>query len=90
MAPGSAAIPICGKETIRGVFGGAALHMHVIGDPVPGGAEFTYELTAPDRLRWSGTLQGHPVHLSFARRPEREYLLVERGFHWINEVPFNR
>ena len=53
-------------------------------------AEFTYELAAPDALRWNGTLEGHPVHLSFVRRPDREYLLVERGFHWINEVPFNR
>lgn len=53
-------------------------------------AEFTYELTASDSLRWSGTLEGHPVRLTFTRRPEREYPLVQRGFHWINEVPFNR
>jgi hypothetical protein len=53
-------------------------------------AEFTYEQPTPDVLRWNGTLEGHPVHLSFTRRPEREYLLVQRGFHWINEVPFNR
>lgn len=53
-------------------------------------AEFSFERPTPDALRWSGVLEGHPVRLSFARLPEREYLLVQRGFHWINEVPFNR
>jgi len=53
-------------------------------------ATLAYERPSPDVLVLSGTLDGHAVRLTLARRPERDYLLVERGFHWINEVPFNR
>ena len=53
-------------------------------------ADLTYELPAPERLSWNGTLAGRSVHIDFERRPAREYLLQTRGFHWINEVPFNR
>jgi hypothetical protein len=53
-------------------------------------SEFTYEMPAPERLRWNGTLDGKSVHIDFERRPARDYLLQTRGFHWINEVPFNR
>ena len=53
-------------------------------------AEFTYELPTPERMSWNGTLDGRPVRIDFERRPPRDYLLQTRGFHWINEVPFNR
>src|SRR5262249_32969194 len=59
------------------------------GDPQWKG-ELAYELPAPERLSWSGTLGGRTVRIEFERRPAREYLLETRGFHWINEVPFNR
>ena len=41
-------------------------------------------------MSWNGTLGGRSVHIDFERRPPRDYLLMTRGFHWINEVPFNR
>ena len=53
-------------------------------------AELAYEIPAPDRMSWSGTLDGRSVRIDFERRPARDYLLQTRGFHWINEVPFNR
>jgi hypothetical protein len=53
-------------------------------------AELAYELPSPEHLRWSGTLGGQTVRIDFERRPARDYLLQTRGFHWINEVPFNR
>jgi hypothetical protein len=34
-----------------------------------------------------GTLRGKPFHAELHREPDP--LLVTRGFHWINEVPFN-
>lgn len=30
------------------------------------------------------------LQLSLKRRPKRNFLLVNRGFHWINNEPFNR
>lgn len=53
-------------------------------------AELTYEMPTPERLSWMGTLGGRPVRIDFERRPARGYPLETRGFHWINEVPFNR
>jgi len=53
-------------------------------------AELAYEIPSPERMSWSGTLDGRPVAIDFERRPARDYLLQTRGFHWINEVPFNR
>jgi uncharacterized membrane protein YphA (DoxX/SURF4 family) len=39
-------------------------------------------------------LRGHighdSVEMTLRRRPESSYLLVSRGFHWVNEVPFFR
>ena len=53
-------------------------------------AELTYDMPTPERLSWTGTLDGRSVRIDFERRPARGYLLETRGFHWINEVPFNR
>jgi hypothetical protein len=51
------------------------------------------ELTAVregEHLRLEGVLAG--VHVKARLRPmgEEEFLLRHRGFHWVNEVPFNR
>jgi hypothetical protein len=35
----------------------------------------------------SGSLNGNDIYV---RMRKKEYLLVNRGFHWINEYPFNR
>jgi hypothetical protein len=38
----------------------------------------------------SGTMDGKKVHATMHLDAEKEFLLTTRGFHWINEVPFNR
>src|SRR5262249_25754671 len=38
-------------------------------------AELTYELSAPERLVWSGKLDERTVRIEFERLPAREYLL---------------
>jgi len=53
-------------------------------------AELTYEMPTPERLSWTGMMDGRSVRIDFERRAGRSYLLETRGFHWINEVPFNR
>jgi hypothetical protein len=49
-------------------------------------------VTRPDaeRLVLSGVLFGHLVEARVKRLDEGKWLLTSRGFHWINEQPFNR
>jgi len=42
------------------------------------------------RVRLRGTLAGAPVEVLLERLPDDAHLLTSRGFHWINEFPFNR
>jgi hypothetical protein len=46
----------------------------------------------PDSLHLAiATLLGaDSVHATLVRRDEKDFLLLRRGFHWINETPFNR
>jgi hypothetical protein len=51
---------------------------------------FSYEQPSPDELVWDGTLQGHKIHAELHRLDMSDFLLVSRGFHWVQEEPFNR
>jgi hypothetical protein len=50
----------------------------------------TYKETAPGLLTIEGTFDGRPVRCKLRRVDEKTFLLTSRGFHWINEYPFNR
>ena len=50
----------------------------------------TYEQVSPGVLTLAGTLNGTEVTARLHRSDERKFLLTGRGFHWINEFPFNR
>lgn len=52
--------------------------------------DFTYEQPDAGRLVLRGTLDGRPVVAGFHRFDPAQFLLTSRGFHWINENPFNR
>jgi uncharacterized membrane protein YphA (DoxX/SURF4 family) len=49
---------------------------------------WTYAQPAADRLVIDGVHGGKHLHVTLHREPDG--LLMTRGFHWINEVPFNR
>ena len=53
-------------------------------------SSLVYQRPAPDRLTLEGTLEGHKVRASLHRVDESKFLLLTRGFHWVNEDPFNR
>jgi len=53
-------------------------------------SSLVYQRPAPDRLTLEGTLEGHKVRASLHRIDESKFLLITRGFHWVNEDPFNR
>ena len=45
---------------------------------------------AGDRLSIEGPYNGENISAELMHTDARQYLLRSRGFHWINEVPFNR
>jgi hypothetical protein len=55
---------------------------------VPG--ELTLEVLPEERLRLTGTTDGKAVEVTLKKRRREDYLLINRGFRWINEFPFNR
>jgi hypothetical protein len=51
-------------------------------------ATFSVDQPAPDRLRLAGRLDGRPVTMSLRRQSLDDFLLLNRGFHWVQEQPF--
>lgn len=51
---------------------------------------FTYQQPEPGLLTMQGTLEGETIQARLRKADTKPYLLTSRGFHWINEVPFNR
>jgi hypothetical protein len=50
----------------------------------------TYEPVSPEVMTLAGALNGSELTARLRRSEERKFLLTDRGFRWINEVPFNR
>jgi len=53
-------------------------------------ATLDYALQDDGRMRVAGEFAGARIEALCARKQAGDYLLVNRGFHWINETPFNR
>lgn len=51
---------------------------------------FTLSQPTPGTLFLSGTINQRPATLTLTLDPTFKPLLTSRGFHWINEFPFNR
>ena len=52
--------------------------------------EFAYSTPAPETLRLDGSYSGRALSVTMRRVDESEFRLINRGFHWINESPYNR
>ncbi len=50
----------------------------------------TYDRPDADHLRLQGTLMNEPVDLRLRKVDATKYLLLNRGYHWITEISFNR
>jgi hypothetical protein len=50
---------------------------------------FSYQQPQPGFLTLEGTLDGQKIRARLSRQ-DSSFLLVNRGFHWVNEIPFNR
>jgi len=50
----------------------------------------TYRRATADRLVMEGTIGKQLVHMELRQVDLNSFLLNTRGFHWVQEVPFNR
>ena len=53
-------------------------------------AAISYKRVEPDVLALEGTVNGKQIRGRFRRMDDSRFLLISRGFHWINEWPLNR
>ena len=53
-------------------------------------AHFTYNRGPGGHLEVDGNMDGHPIHMALHLKDRNQFTVVNRGFHWISEVPFNR
>jgi hypothetical protein len=53
-------------------------------------ANFTFQRTGPDQLILDGEMDNHKIHAQLRLVDRSKFLLINRGFHWIQEQPFNR
>jgi uncharacterized membrane protein YphA (DoxX/SURF4 family) len=53
-------------------------------------AGLTFQRPSADRLVLEGNMDGRNLHMELSLFDRNKFLLVSRGFHWIQEYPFNR
>jgi len=53
-------------------------------------ASFTFDRPARDHLVMDGAMDGRKIHMELKLVDRNQFTLVNRGFHWINEYPFDR
>jgi len=59
-------------------------------DQDKGKSAFTYSRPDAEHVLLEGTLVNDALVIKLKRMDPSKFLLVNRGFHWINERPFNR
>jgi hypothetical protein len=53
-------------------------------------AKFAFQRPAPDQLILDGQMGGHKVRMQLRLFDRKKFLLISRGFHWVQENPVNR
>jgi hypothetical protein len=52
--------------------------------------DFHFQRVAQDQLTLDGKMDGHMIHMQLQLVDRNKFLLVNRGFHWVQEYPYNR
>jgi hypothetical protein len=60
------------------------------GDTAKTVGTFAFERPAPERLILNGEFNGKKLRMETHLVPRENFLLVNRGFNWMQELPFNR
>ena len=50
----------------------------------------TYERPSPTRLALEGDIDGKRVRMAMTQHDLNKFMLISRGFHWVQEFPVNR
>jgi hypothetical protein len=79
--------PLQGKATITAADKKLALGKF---DDEKWKASFAYEQPADERLVLDGEMDAHRLRLELRLVDHTKFLLNSRGFHWVQEMPFNR
>ena len=53
-------------------------------------ADLAFEQSTPEDMTLEGQIEGSQTRMKLTRTDESDFLLNNRGFHWVNEVPFNK
>jgi uncharacterized membrane protein YphA (DoxX/SURF4 family) len=53
-------------------------------------ANFTFQRVGENELILDGNMDSHKIHMQLQLVDRNKFVLVSRGFHWIQEYPFNR
>jgi hypothetical protein len=53
-------------------------------------ANFTYSRPTKDELLLDGTVNGHKQHIELELMDSAQFTLTSRGFHWVQDRPYNR
>jgi hypothetical protein len=53
-------------------------------------ANFHFQRPAQSQLTLDGEMDGHKIQMQLQLIDREKFLLVNRGFHWVQEFPFNR
>jgi hypothetical protein len=53
-------------------------------------ARFAFQRTDADHMALDGDMDGHKIRMRLLQFARSRFLLVSRGFNWIQEYPFNR
>lgn len=53
-------------------------------------AVLKYERAGADCMTLDGRIDDRPIHLQLQLMDRSKLTLISRGFHWIQEYPFNR
>jgi hypothetical protein len=51
---------------------------------------FAFSRPAPGQLVLDGTMDGHEVSMPLKLVDRSKLMLVSRGFHWVNDYPYQR
>jgi hypothetical protein len=88
---------VIGVKSMTGTIDGRLLELQearrqlVLSDPTASpkpAVKLAYEQPAPGVLVLSGDVAGQKLRVKLEQTPREQFLLISRGFHWINEVPF--
>jgi hypothetical protein len=68
----------------------SAAHTMTLSDGKLAAGALAYQQPSPDLMIFDGMVNSHAIHMETRRFDHNQMLLKTRGFHWVQEQPFNK